>query len=29
MIMTTMGSEYWPKTVEGRILGWLLSALAK
>lgn len=28
MIMTTMGSEYWPKTAEGRILGWLLSLYA-
>ncbi len=28
MIMTTMGSEYWPKTVEGRILGWLLAVYA-
>ncbi len=25
MIMTTMGSEYWPRTIEGRILCWLLS----
>ncbi len=25
MIMTTMGSEYWPGTIEGRILCWLLS----
>jgi len=28
MIMTTMGSEYWPSTPEGRILGWLLSLYA-
>ncbi len=28
MIMATMGSEYWPKTVEGRILGWLLAVYA-
>lgn len=28
MIMTTMGSEYWPQTPEGRILGWLLSLYA-
>jgi voltage-gated potassium channel len=28
MIMTTMGSEYWPVTPEGRILGWLLSLYA-
>ena len=28
MIMTTMGSEYWPKTPEGRILTWLLAVYA-
>jgi len=28
MIMTTMGSEYWPHTGEGRVLGWLLSLYA-
>jgi voltage-gated potassium channel len=28
MIMTTMGSEYWPRTVEGRTLGWLLAVYA-
>ena len=28
MIMTTMGSEYWPKTLEGRLLGWLLAVYA-
>ena len=28
MVMTTMGSEYWPRTVEGRILGWLLALYA-
>jgi voltage-gated potassium channel len=28
MIMTTLGSEYWPVTVEGRVLGWLLSLYA-
>ena len=28
MIMTTMGSDYWPRTVEGRILAWLLSLYA-
>jgi voltage-gated potassium channel len=28
MIMTTMGSEYWPRTAEGRILGWLLAVYA-
>lgn len=28
MIMTTIGSEYWPKTAEGRLLGWLLSLYA-
>lgn len=25
MIMTTLGSEYWPVTGEGRVLAWLLS----
>jgi voltage-gated potassium channel len=28
MVMVTMGSEYWPKTAEGRILGWLLALYA-
>lgn len=28
MIITTMGSEYWPKTAEGRILCWLLAVYA-
>ena len=28
MIMVTMGSDYWPQTVEGRILGWLLALYA-
>lgn len=28
MIMTTLGSEYWPRTLEGRILGWLLAFYA-
>jgi len=28
MIMTSLGSEYWPKTVEGRILGFLLALYA-
>jgi voltage-gated potassium channel len=28
MILTTLGSEYWPKTAEGRILAWLLSLYA-
>lgn len=28
MVMTTMGSEYWPKTTEGRLLGWLLALYA-
>lgn len=28
MIMTTLGSEYWPQTAEGRILTWLLSVYA-
>jgi voltage-gated potassium channel len=25
MIITSMGSEYWPKTLEGRILGFIIS----
>jgi voltage-gated potassium channel len=28
MMMTTMGSEYWPKTTEGRVLGFLLAVYA-
>ncbi len=28
MLMTTMGSEYWPKTVEGRILAFVLAVYA-
>lgn len=28
MIMTSLGSEYWPRTAEGRVLGWLLSLYA-
>jgi voltage-gated potassium channel len=28
MIMTTLGSEYWPKSPEGRVLGFLLSLYA-
>lgn len=28
MVMTTLGSEYWPRTVEGRILAFLLSLYA-
>jgi len=28
MIMTTIGSEYWPVTLEGRILCWILSLYA-
>ncbi len=28
MIMTTMGSEYWPQTAEGRVLCFLLSLYA-
>lgn len=28
MIMTTIGSDYWPKTAEGRILAFLLSIYA-
>lgn len=28
MIMTTIGSDYWPKTAEGRVLAFLLSVYA-
>ncbi|MFA5039255.1 MAG: ion transporter [Candidatus Omnitrophota bacterium] len=28
MILTTMGSDYWPKTTEGRILSWFLALYA-
>lgn len=28
MLMTTMGSEYWPQTPEGRVLCFLLSLYA-
>jgi len=28
MIMTTMGSEYWPRTPEGRVLGFVLALYA-
>jgi voltage-gated potassium channel len=28
MLMTTIGSDYWPQTVEGRIVCWLLSVYA-
>lgn len=28
MVMTTMGSDYWPKTSEGRLLGFLLAGYA-
>ncbi len=28
MIITTMGSAYWPQTLEGRVLAFLLSAYA-
>ena len=28
MIMTTLGSDYWPQTGEGRLLGWLLALFA-
>lgn len=28
MLMTTIGSDYWPQTAEGRILCWLLSIYA-
>ena len=28
MIITTMGSQYWPVTIEGRILTWLIAIYA-
>lgn len=28
MTMTTMGSDYFPKTLEGRLLGWILAVYA-
>jgi voltage-gated potassium channel len=28
MLMTTLGSEYWPRTVEGRVLAFLLALYA-
>jgi voltage-gated potassium channel len=28
MLMTTIGSDYWPVTIEGRILCWILSVYA-
>lgn len=28
MAITTMGSEYWPKTIQGRILAFLLAVYA-
>jgi voltage-gated potassium channel len=28
MIITTLGSEFWPRTFEGRVLGFLLSLFA-
>ena len=28
MLMTTLGSEYWPKTLEGRLLAFLLALYA-
>ena len=28
MLMTTMGSDYWPKTIEGRILAFVLAVYA-
>jgi voltage-gated potassium channel len=28
MILTTMGTDYWPRTAEGRILCWLLALYA-
>ena len=28
MMMTTMGSDFWPQTTEGRILAWLMAVYA-
>ncbi len=28
MLLTTLGSEYWPRTAEGRLLAWLLALFA-
>lgn len=28
MILTTLGSQYWPRTTEGRVLGFLISLYA-
>lgn len=28
MMLTTMGTDYWPKTIEGRILSWFLAIYA-
>ena len=28
MLMTTLGSEYWPQTIEGRVLCWVLALYA-
>ena len=28
MLMTTLGSEFWPQTAEGRILGFILALYA-
>lgn len=28
MLLTTMGSDYWPKTTEGRLLCWVLALYA-
>ena len=28
MLMTTLGSEYWPHTAEGRVLAFLLALYA-
>jgi voltage-gated potassium channel len=28
MILTTLGSQYWPRTPEGRVLGFLISLYA-
>jgi voltage-gated potassium channel len=28
MLMTTVGSEFWPQTVEGRVVAWLMAVYA-
>jgi voltage-gated potassium channel len=28
MLMTTVGSEFWPQTIEGRVIAWLMAVYA-